>query len=90
VPGAIEQARGLQQRLCNTVVDAWYVLVVVWALRRHDRAIVLPHACCPRTSRRRRMAPESRSLVPDEVHLRTLARSELRREPELTPVPHGG
>jgi acyl-CoA dehydrogenase len=27
---------------------------------------------------------------PDEVHLRTLARSELRREPELTPVPHAG
>jgi hypothetical protein len=34
VVGAIETAPGLQQRLFNTVADAWYVLVAVWAIRR--------------------------------------------------------
>ena len=32
--GAVEQAPGLQQRVFNTVADAWYVLVAVWLLRR--------------------------------------------------------
>lgn len=34
VVGVVEAAPGLQQRLFNTVADAWYVIVAVWALRR--------------------------------------------------------
>jgi hypothetical protein len=32
--GLVDQAPGLQQRVFNTVADAWYVLVAVWLLRR--------------------------------------------------------
>ena len=31
--GLVEAAPGLQQRLFNTIGDAWYVLVVLWVLR---------------------------------------------------------
>jgi hypothetical protein len=34
VAGLVEAAPGLQQRLFNTIADAWYVLVAVWVLRR--------------------------------------------------------
>jgi hypothetical membrane protein len=34
VVGVVEGAAGLQQRVFNTVADAWYVLVAVWLLRR--------------------------------------------------------
>jgi hypothetical protein len=34
VLGLVESVPGLQQRLFNTVADAWYVLVAVWILRR--------------------------------------------------------
>jgi hypothetical membrane protein len=35
--GVVDTAPGLQQRLFNTLADAWYVLVVVWLLRRDPR-----------------------------------------------------
>lgn len=34
VLGIVEAAPGLQQRVFNTVADAWYVFVAVWLLRR--------------------------------------------------------
>lgn len=34
VLGVVEGAAGLQQRVFNTVADAWYVLAAVWVLRR--------------------------------------------------------
>jgi hypothetical protein len=34
VAGPVEAAPGLQQRLFNTIADAWYVLVALWVLRR--------------------------------------------------------
>jgi hypothetical protein len=34
VVGLVEAAPGFQQRLFNTLADAWYVLVAVWVLRR--------------------------------------------------------
>ena len=34
VLGLVEAVPGLQQRVFNTVADAWYVLVAVWLLRR--------------------------------------------------------
>jgi hypothetical protein len=34
VVGSVEAAPGLQQRLFNTIADAWYVLVALWVLRR--------------------------------------------------------
>jgi hypothetical protein len=38
VLGLVDAASGMQQRLFNTVADAWYVLVAVWVLRRDTRA----------------------------------------------------
>jgi hypothetical protein len=38
VLGLLEAAPGLQQRVFNTVADAWYVLVAVWVLRRDGDA----------------------------------------------------
>jgi hypothetical protein len=38
VLGLVEAAPGLQQRVFNTVADAWYVLVAVWILRRDSAA----------------------------------------------------
>jgi hypothetical protein len=32
--GVVEGGSGLQQRVFNSLADAWYVLVTVWALRR--------------------------------------------------------
>jgi hypothetical protein len=34
VLGVVDAAAGLQQRVFNTIADAWYVLVAVWVLRR--------------------------------------------------------
>ena len=36
--GLVEAAPGLQQRVFNTIADAWYVLVAVWVLRHDHRA----------------------------------------------------
>jgi hypothetical protein len=38
VLGVLDAASGLQQRLFNTIADAWYVLVAVWVLRRDTLA----------------------------------------------------
>jgi hypothetical protein len=35
--GAFDAAPGLAQRVFNTLADAWYVLIVVWLLRRDRR-----------------------------------------------------
>ena len=38
VLGLVDAVPGLQQRVFNTIADAWYVLVAVWVLRRDHRA----------------------------------------------------
>jgi hypothetical protein len=38
VVGAVDGAPGLQQRLFNTIADAWYVIVAAWGLRRSGHA----------------------------------------------------
>jgi hypothetical protein len=50
VLGLVEAAPGLQQRLFNTVADAWYVLVAVWVLRRDAAARRTPAPDPPRST----------------------------------------
>jgi hypothetical protein len=47
--GLVDAVPGLQQRVFNTIADAWYVLVAVWVLRRDAEArrgpvVSEPHA----------------------------------------------